>query len=61
MEAFVLFVLALLVVATWGVYRIAVVTKETRQMSALDLLGLVLALGLLAYLVVALLYPEKFE
>jgi K+-transporting ATPase KdpF subunit len=30
-------------------------------MSALDIVGLVLALGLLAYLVVALLYPEKFE
>jgi K+-transporting ATPase KdpF subunit len=30
-------------------------------MSALDVVGLVLALGLLAYLVVALLYPEKFE
>jgi K+-transporting ATPase KdpF subunit len=30
-------------------------------MSVLDIAGLVLALGLLAYLVVALLYPEKFE
>jgi len=30
-------------------------------MSALDIVGLVLALALLAYLVVALLYPEKFE
>ena len=30
-------------------------------MSPLDIVGLVLALGLLAYLVVALLYPEKFE
>jgi K+-transporting ATPase KdpF subunit len=30
-------------------------------MSALDVVGLVLALGLLVYLVVALLYPEKFE
>jgi K+-transporting ATPase KdpF subunit len=30
-------------------------------MSALDIVGLVLALGLLAYLVVALLFPEKFE
>jgi K+-transporting ATPase KdpF subunit len=30
-------------------------------MSALDVVGLVLALGLLAYLVVALLYPERFE
>jgi K+-transporting ATPase KdpF subunit len=30
-------------------------------MSILDVVGLVLALGLLAYLVVALLYPEKFE
>ena len=30
-------------------------------MTALDALGLVLALALLAYLVVALLYPEKFE
>jgi K+-transporting ATPase KdpF subunit len=30
-------------------------------MSALDVIGLALALGLLAYLVVALLYPEKFE
>lgn len=30
-------------------------------MSALDVIGLVLALALLAYLVVALLYPEKFE
>ena len=30
-------------------------------MSALDIVGLVLALGLLAYLFVALLYPEKFE
>jgi Na+-transporting methylmalonyl-CoA/oxaloacetate decarboxylase gamma subunit len=28
MEAFVLLVLALLVAATWGVYRIAVVTKR---------------------------------
>jgi K+-transporting ATPase KdpF subunit len=30
-------------------------------MSPLDVIGLVLALGLLVYLVVALLYPEKFE
>ena len=30
-------------------------------MSVLDVVGLVLALGLFAYLVVALLYPEKFE
>ena len=30
-------------------------------MSVLDIVGLVLALGLLVYLVVALLYPEKFE
>jgi len=30
-------------------------------MSVLDIVGLVLALGLLAYLVVALLYPERFE
>jgi K+-transporting ATPase KdpF subunit len=30
-------------------------------MSALDVVGLLLALGLLAYLVVALLYPETFE
>jgi len=30
-------------------------------MSVLDIVGLVLALGLLAYLLVALLYPEKFE
>jgi K+-transporting ATPase KdpF subunit len=30
-------------------------------MTALDAIGLVLAVGLLAYLVVALLYPEKFE
>jgi len=30
MEAFVLLVLALLLAATWGVYRLAVVTKETR-------------------------------
>jgi K+-transporting ATPase KdpF subunit len=30
-------------------------------MSALGVVGLVLALGLLAYLVVALLYPERFE
>jgi hypothetical protein len=31
MEAFVLLVLALLLAATWGLYRIAVVTKETRR------------------------------
>jgi len=30
-------------------------------MSALGVVGLVLALGLLVYLVVALFYPEKFE
>jgi K+-transporting ATPase KdpF subunit len=30
-------------------------------MSVLDIVGLVLALGLFAYLVVALLYPERFE
>ena len=30
-------------------------------MSVLDIVGLALALGLLAYLIVALLYPEKFE
>jgi len=30
-------------------------------MSSLDVVGLVLALGLLVYLVVALLYPETFE
>ena len=31
MEAFVFLVLALLLAATWAVYRIAVVTKETRR------------------------------
>lgn len=31
MEAFVLLVLALLLASTWAVYRIAVVTKETRR------------------------------
>lgn len=31
MEAFILLVLALLMAATWGLYRIAVVTKETRR------------------------------
>ncbi len=31
MEAFVLLVLAGLVAATWGIYRIAVVTKQTRR------------------------------
>lgn len=30
-------------------------------MSAVDLIGLVLAVGLFVYLVVALLYPEKFQ
>jgi K+-transporting ATPase KdpF subunit len=30
-------------------------------MSLLDVVGLVLALALLVYLVVALLYPERFE
>jgi K+-transporting ATPase KdpF subunit len=30
-------------------------------MSALDIVGLVLAIALFAYLVVALLCPEKFE
>ena len=30
-------------------------------MSPLDVVGLVLALGLLGYLLLALLYPEKFE
>jgi K+-transporting ATPase KdpF subunit len=30
-------------------------------MSVLNVVGLVLALGLLAYLAVALLYPETFE
>jgi K+-transporting ATPase KdpF subunit len=30
-------------------------------MSALDIVGLVLAVGLIAYLFVALLRPEKFE
>jgi hypothetical protein len=31
MEAFVLLVLALLIVATWGIYRVAVVTKDARR------------------------------
>jgi hypothetical protein len=31
MEAFVLLVLALLLALTWGVYRIAVATRETRR------------------------------
>ena len=31
MEAFMLLVLALLIAATWGLYRIALVTKETRR------------------------------
>ena len=35
--------------------------QREAAMTALDALGLVLALALLAYLVVALLYPEKFE
>jgi len=30
-------------------------------MIVLDIIGLVLALGVLGYLVLALLYPEKFE
>jgi len=30
-------------------------------MTALDAIGLFLAIGLFVYLVVALLYPEKFE
>lgn len=30
-------------------------------MTALDAIGLLLAVGVLAYLVVALLYPEKFR
>ena len=30
-------------------------------MSVLDIVGLVLAVALLVYLVVALLYPERFE
>jgi K+-transporting ATPase KdpF subunit len=30
-------------------------------MSAIDIVGLVLAVGLIAYLFVALLWPEKFE
>jgi K+-transporting ATPase KdpF subunit len=30
-------------------------------MSAFAIVGLVLALGLLVYLVIALLYPERFE
>jgi K+-transporting ATPase KdpF subunit len=30
-------------------------------MSVLDGIGLALAIGLLVYLVIALLYPEKFE
>ena len=30
-------------------------------MSVLDIVGLAIALGLLAYLIFALLYPEKFE
>lgn len=30
-------------------------------MTALDVVGLVLAVALLAYLLVALLHPEKFE
>jgi K+-transporting ATPase KdpF subunit len=30
-------------------------------MTAVDLIGLLLAVGLLVYLVVALLYPEKFQ
>ena len=31
MEAFVLLVLALLIAKTWILYRVAVVTKETRR------------------------------
>lgn len=31
MEAFVLVVFAVLLAATWGLYRLAVVTKETRR------------------------------
>jgi K+-transporting ATPase KdpF subunit len=30
-------------------------------MSSVDVIGLVLAVGLFVYLVVALLYPEKFQ
>jgi K+-transporting ATPase KdpF subunit len=30
-------------------------------MSPVDVIGLLLAVGLLGYLVVALLYPEKFQ
>ena len=30
-------------------------------MNAVDVIGLLLAVGLLAYLVVALLYPERFQ
>lgn len=31
MEAFVLLVTALLLAATWGLYRLAILTKETRR------------------------------
>jgi len=30
-------------------------------MNAVDMIGLVVAVGLLVYLVIALLYPEKFQ
>ena len=39
----------------------AVRPAEGAVMTAVDVIGLVLAAGLFVYLVVALLYPEKFQ
>ena len=61
MEAFVLLVLAVLLAKTSGSLPDCRRNEGDTPMSPLDIVGLVLALGLGVYLVVALLLPEKFE
>ena len=59
-ELIVVITTALLVGATWLLYRLAD-RLRSREMSGLDIIGLFLALALGVYLVVALLKPEKFQ
>ena len=60
MEIIVLLVTVALVVTTWGLYRLCGRLRSA-AMTAIDAIGLLLAVGLFVYLVIALLYPEKFQ
>ena len=60
MDFWILLATVALVVATYGLFRLAD-RPEGQAMSAIDALSLLLVLGLGVYLVIALLKPEYFQ